>query len=337
MKRFVSSQSSQQKEILNKLNLEELINQQINKRLSSYQFSHEEEQFFDSIEELGETKENKPNSSTSRYDNLFANLSQEEAERQRKKLEREAAQQEAEKKRQADEARAKALQEETESYLKTKLENIENRKKAAEQALANQKKENELEEQKKKDQIAKMEKENQEEQARLAKQSQLIEEEMQKKLAQIALEDEEERQLITKRANEEKAKIETEIKIEKMEEEARIMSADARATEELLRQEKAKQADLHSSMQAAHQTRMKKGTMDEAAQDNQQRALRSVLNYYVNDDEFQQSFQGGSYFENDGRYLPQVSEIFSRYPSIRVNISKFFTNSGKNKLLGSSP
>ena len=45
--------------------------------------------FYDSQEELSETEE--PQSSTSRYDNLFTNLSKEEAERQKKKLSREEA------------------------------------------------------------------------------------------------------------------------------------------------------------------------------------------------------------------------------------------------------
>ena len=35
---------------------------------------------------------------------------------------------------------------------------------------------------------------------------------------------------------------------------------------------------------------------------------------------------------NKGNLLPQVSEIFEKYPYIKVNISKFFVNSGKNKV-----
>nr|CAG8530704.1 2851_t:CDS:2 [Entrophospora candida] len=200
-------------------------------------------------EQFTNSQEKGKSSTSSRYDNLFANLNKEEAERKKKKLEREEAQkklqeaerlrrqeklsekdkklkedeerrkqerelaeQETKKKRQAEEARNKALQEEQEAFLTEKLHNIEEKRKRAEQALENQRKENELQEKKKKDQIEKMEKKNRQEQARLAKQAQLIEEEKKKKLAAIALEDQEERQRIEKKMNEEKAKVEAEMK-----------------------------------------------------------------------------------------------------------------------------
>jgi len=72
--------------------LEELINEKISQALAGYQ--PQEEKFYDSQEELSETEEAtdpKPTSSTSRYGNLFENLNQEEAERQKKKLAREEA------------------------------------------------------------------------------------------------------------------------------------------------------------------------------------------------------------------------------------------------------
>ncbi|CAI2178382.1 2464_t:CDS:10 [Funneliformis geosporum] len=241
--RFVSSQSSRQRETIKSLNLKELVQEQINQALGNWRPTNQEE------ENLSETSISEPSQSTSsRYDDLLTGLNDEEAQRMKKKLAREAAQKklqeqerlrresklsekdrklkEAEERRQQERelaeaeekkreearlAREKALQAEQDAYFSTKSKNIAERKKAIEATLENKKKENELEEQKKKDQIEKMEQENKEEQERLIKQSRLIEEEKQKKLAAIALEDEEERQLIEKKANEEKARIETEI------------------------------------------------------------------------------------------------------------------------------
>ncbi|CAH1756985.1 6480_t:CDS:2 [Entrophospora sp. SA101] len=159
-------------------------------------------------EQFAKSQAKESKQSSSRYDNLFANLSKEEAERERKKLEREQArkkledqerqrrkaklsdkdrklQEDAERRQKEKElaeledqereearlAREKALREEQDAYFATKTKNLAERKKATEQLLADKKKENELEEQKKKDQIAKLEKENQEEQERLIKQS----------------------------------------------------------------------------------------------------------------------------------------------------------------------
>lgn len=246
--------SSPQKRVIANLNLEELINKQIQQILGNYQPRAEEEQ-----KEAVTGQISQQSSSSSRYDNLFANLSSEDAERQRKKLEREEAkkkldeaefarqqtnlsekdrklqeqatrreqekalqEQKDQKKQAAEKQRTKILQEEQEAHLQTKLENIEKRKKASEQALENQKRTNELEEQKKRNEITKLEKENQQEQERLVKQTEFIEEEKQKKLAAIALEDKEQRQLIEKRANEEKARIESEINEKKRQNEEEL-------------------------------------------------------------------------------------------------------------------
>ncbi|CAG8593312.1 7108_t:CDS:2 [Paraglomus brasilianum] len=216
-------------------------------------------------------------STSSRYDDLLANLSQEEAERQRKKLERQAAQKKLEeaerkrreeklaekdqklkeneerrakerelaeqeeiKRREAEVARAESLQKEQEALFKKKQANIEEAKRRAEENLANQIKANELAEKKKRDEIEKMEKENQAEQKRLANQAQLIEEEKQKKLAQIALEDKEERQRIEKQANEEKARIQEEINRKKQENERELKKKE----NALLKEKQEKQLEL---------------------------------------------------------------------------------------------
>ncbi|CAG8583877.1 11066_t:CDS:2 [Cetraspora pellucida] len=242
----------------------------------------DEEIFYES-RELPETKESKepqepkPASSTSRYDNLSANLNKKDAERQQKKLERQEAQrkfeeserqrreeklaekdqklkedeerrqkerelaeQEEQKRREAEAARAESLQKEQKALFEKKTANIEAAKKRAEENLANQIKQNELEEKKKRDEIEKMEKENEAEQERLKKQAELIEEEKQKKLAQIALEDEEERQRIEKRANEEKARI-----IEEMNEKRRRDAAELKKKENaLLKEKETRQAEV---------------------------------------------------------------------------------------------
>jgi len=243
--RFVSSQSKEQREIVQQLNLKELIEEQINQRLGNWkpaEISEEKPQ-----ETTAEEKE-QSQSTSSRYDDLFANLNKEEAERKRKKLEREEAQkkleeqerkrreerlsekdrklkedeerrakerelaeQEEQKRREAEAARAESLQKEQEALFNKKMANIEEAKRRAEENLANQKKQNEIQEQKRKDEIEKMKKENEEEQKRLIQQAKDIEKKKQEELEAIALEDKEERQKIEKRANEEKAKIQREL------------------------------------------------------------------------------------------------------------------------------
>jgi outer membrane murein-binding lipoprotein Lpp len=250
--KFASSQSKDNQEIFKNLNLEEIA-QQVSQILGNWNppkieakeapyegdIAIVEDMAAEAAEEtIVET------STSSRYDSLLDNLNKEDAERTKKKNERQAAKnkfeeaerqrreqklidkdqklkedeekrrqekeladKEEQKRREADEARSKALQEEQERIFNNKLKNIEDAKKRAEEALENQKKANELAEKKKRDEIEKLEKENQEEQKRLAKQAELIEEEKQKKLAAIALEDTEQRQRIQREADAEKARI----------------------------------------------------------------------------------------------------------------------------------
>ncbi|WNE40954.1 MAG: hypothetical protein mread185_000411 [Mycoplasmataceae bacterium] len=272
--KFISS-NSQQKNLFQNLNLEELVNKQIQQALSNYSLTETDA----NIEELSEeNNEEVPQSTSSRYDDLLNNLNAEDQVRQQKKQERELAKkkleqaetarrqaklsekdkklkedeekrnqeielanQEEQKRRQAEEIRNKALQEEQARIFEQKLKNIEQAKQRAEENLANQQKANELAEQKKRDEIQKLEKENQQEQERLAKQAELIEEEKQRKLASIALEDKEARQLIEKRANEEKARIESEMNEKKRKNEEELKKQE----NALLKEKQEKQIEIN--------------------------------------------------------------------------------------------
>jgi len=268
----VSLKSKKEREIFKDLNLEELINEKINQALIGYQ---PKEVFYDSQEELSETE--KPQSSTSRYDNLLDNLNAEETSRQKKKKDREQAlkkledqerqrreaklsekdkklkeqaekrqkekelaEKEEQKREEARLAREKALQEEQDAYFATKTKNLSERKKAAEQALENQKKENELQEQKRQDEIEKMKKENKAEQERLAQEARNIELKKEQELAAIALGDEEERQSILKRANEEKIRIQKEIDERKRKDEEELKKKE----NQLLKEREERQQEI---------------------------------------------------------------------------------------------
>ena len=229
--RFVSSKSKSEREVLNNLDLEELINEKINQALMGYQ--PKEEVFYDSQEELSETEEPQPTSSTSRYDNLLDNLNQEETERQKKKKEREEtrkkleaeelkrredllsekdrklkeqeerrqrekelAELEEQKRQEAKAAREQALKEEQEAFLANQQKIIEEQQKSREEAFKNQQKEAELAEQKKRDAIETLSQQNKFQQEQLEKQKELLEKETQEKLAKIAVDDSKARQAI---------------------------------------------------------------------------------------------------------------------------------------------
>ena len=93
------------------------INQKINQALAGYQ-PPKEEVFYDSSEEVEKTEEKEEpqlSTSTSRYDSLLDNLNKEDAEREKKKQEREAAKNkfaEAERQRDGRARRSGALERE---------------------------------------------------------------------------------------------------------------------------------------------------------------------------------------------------------------------------------
>ncbi|RHZ37565.1 hypothetical protein [endosymbiont GvMRE of Glomus versiforme] len=349
--KYASSRTPKEREILANLNLEEIINEQINRHLNTYQpvkdkdwekwkdisldfttklvkewknnsFSYETAKEWIDIglkpeesnyakwlrdiieltpeqvlnesdsEELRkkyqewqqENQPSKPTSSTSRYDDLFANLNQEEAEHQKKKKSREETRkkldeqefsrrqanlfekdrklkgeeeryqrekeletQETEKKRQLREARDKELAEQEEKRLAARTEQIERNRKLAAEALKTKQKEIELEEQKKREQIERLEKANKLEQERLKKKAKLLEEETKKRLEAIALEDQEARQKIEKEMEQRKAYLEEEMLEQKRKHERELKVKE----QELERKKKEQQADLEKMRQEA--------------------------------------------------------------------------------------
>ncbi|CAG8470745.1 8142_t:CDS:2, partial [Racocetra fulgida] len=213
LEKYASSQNPKEREIFKDLNLEELINEKINQALAGYQ---PQEVFYDSEEELEEQEENKesketqePKPSTSRYDDLFANLNQEEEERLRKKLEREETRKKLEE-AELTPAREKALKEEQETHLANQKRIIEEQQQARQEAFNNQQKEAELAEEKKRKDIENLEKQNQFAKEQLEKQKELLEKETQEKLKNIAAEDEKERQKILKQQQEREIALENE-------------------------------------------------------------------------------------------------------------------------------
>lgn len=93
--KYVSSQSKDQRETIQQLDLKKLIEEQINQRLGNWKPSEpktEEVKVEDDVKKSEDTKnEEEPKPSTSRYDNLLDNLNKEDAERNKKKNERQAA------------------------------------------------------------------------------------------------------------------------------------------------------------------------------------------------------------------------------------------------------
>ncbi|CAI2188919.1 7437_t:CDS:10 [Funneliformis geosporum] len=286
-------------------------------------------------------KPEQPANTGSRYDDLLANLSQEERERQQKKKNREEArrklddlefnrreqnldtkqqkikteeerrqrereleEQELKARQQAFEARQKELREQEEKRLTSQAEQIETKKKMAEEALAIKQKEAELAEQRKRTEIEKMEKENEQEQERLVMRARLIEEEMQKRLAQIALEDQESRQRIEKECQERKA--------HHLRKEADLAERNFQEMQSKIAEEKEAQAKLGETTGKAREQKMAAGQVHKTA-------LAAVYEYYLDNEEIS-SCTNISHTTPGGSALPSVRSLFASHPEMRLNI-----------------
>jgi hypothetical protein len=85
--KFATSQSKEQREVVQQLNLKEMIEEQINQRLGNWKPTYEEEMAEEETEIITEETqaEEKPTPISSRYGKVFDNLSKEDAEKKEKK------------------------------------------------------------------------------------------------------------------------------------------------------------------------------------------------------------------------------------------------------------
>ncbi|CAI2185135.1 13962_t:CDS:2 [Funneliformis geosporum] len=258
------------------------------------------------------TKNPEPSQSSSstanKYDDLLSGLSAEEAERQRKKLERdefrrkleeselvrrqsklsekdrklkedqerrqqerELAEQEEAKREEARLARESALREERANFLKTQQKNFEEQQKKREENFTNQQKETEIAEKKKQAAIDELDKQNKFQQEKLEKDKKLLEEETQKKLEQIKTEDETEKQKILKQHQERMATLEK----EKLENDRLLEAKKKREEEELTSLKEKNRHELKEAQIKLDAERAKSETeLERLKEEDQQRKQR---------------------------------------------------------------
>ncbi|MCE8163786.1 MAG: hypothetical protein I3274_06280 [Candidatus Moeniiplasma glomeromycotorum] len=219
---------------------------------------------------------------TNKYDELLKGLGAEEAERQRKRLEREEskkrleeeelkrresklsekdrklkedverrqkekelAEQEEKAREEARLVREQALKEEQETFFATQQKNLEERKKKAEENFQNQQKEAEIAEKKKQTIIDELEKENELQKQKLEKEKELLEKEMEIKLKKIATDDEKGRQEILKQKQLAEARLEE----ERLENERELIRKKDKREEELKKLKEKNKTELAEAEQ----------------------------------------------------------------------------------------
>lgn len=167
---------------------------------------------------------------------------------------------------------------------------------------------------------------------------------MQKQFAAIALEDQETRQRIMKEAEERKAQLEREIlekqrqnerdlmlkkqdfekaeEIKHLQQEANLAKTNFQEMQEQISQEKEAQAKMGETIGKAPEQVL-------AAGDVHKRALKAVMEYYLDGDEIS-SCTDINYPIGEGGILPSVRQLFSQNPSMRLNLfaSKVVSSGG---------